>query len=404
MAHSQLISITAQRSRLSRMLEGTNIQRIFPNIHLSESEMHFVLKKLKPIKIFAFSLRYMRMKIQLLTLLLLASSAVSAQTGGENAFPFLDLYYSAQDAGLGGNFITGAGDDISMGVNNPSLLNDEMEKGASVSQALHAGGINHGMVNYGFGLKDYGTMVGYIKYVNYGKFDRTATNGISEGTFSPFEMIAGAGFGRALNERLSVGGKANIIYSQLESYTSFGASIDFAGTYHNESKGFLATVHVKNFGYQFMSHTPSNRKPLPVDFQLAAAYKLPHAPFRITVLAHQLNKWDITYNDPTLQPTIDPLSGDTIPVPRAGFLEKLGNHFSYQLEINLSETIHARMGFDYHRRKQLGLEQRPGAAGLSFGLGLHFNKFRLDYGFLVYSQAGFNNILTLSTNLGKWRR
>lgn len=344
------------------------------------------------------------MKIRLLIIFAALSTAATAQTGGGNAFPFIDLYYSAQDAGLGGNFITGAGDDISMGVNNPSLLNEKMEKGASVSQALHAGGINHGMVNYGFGLKDQGTMVGYIKYVNYGKFERTAINGVSEGTFSPFEMIAGAGYGKQLNKRLSVGAKANIIYSQLETYSSIGASVDVAGTFHNEEKGFLATVHVKNFGYQFKAHTPDQRKPLPVDFQLAAAYKLPHAPFRITILAHQLNRWDITYNDPNLQPTIDPLSGDTIPVPRAGFLEKLGNHFAYQLEINLSKSLHVRAGFDYHRRKQLGLEQRPGAAGLSFGLGLHFSKFSLDYGFLVYSQAGFNNILTLSTNLGKWRR
>lgn len=344
------------------------------------------------------------MKIRLLSLSLVIAPFMFAQTGGENAFPFLDLYYSAQDAGLGGNFITGAGDDISMGVNNPSLLNPKMVKGASISQALHAGGINHGMFNYGFGLKDHGTMVGYIKYVDYGKFERTGVNGVSEGTFSPFEMIAGAGFGKQLNPRISVGAKANIIYSQLESYTSFGASIDLGGTYYNEEKGFLATAYVKNFGYQFKAHTPNNQKPLPVDFQMAAAYKLPHAPFRITLLAHHLNKWDITYNDPSLQPTIDPLSGDTIPVPRAGFFEKLGNHFSYQLEMNLSKTLIVRAGFDYHRRRELGLSQRPGAAGLSFGMGLHFSKFSLDYGFLIYSQAGFNNILTLTTNLSKWRR
>ena len=356
------------------------------------------------IKIFNLSLRCMRMKIQLLILSLAALTFANAQTGGENSFPFLDLFYSAQDAGLGGNFITGAGDDVSMGVNNPSLLNKEMEKGVSISQALHAGGINHGMFNYGFGLKDYGTMVGYIKYVDYGKFQRTGTNGLGEGTFSPFEMIAGAGFGHQLNERLSVGAKANIIYSQLETYSSFGASVDLAGTYYNEDKGFLATVHVKNFGYQFKAHTPGNRKPLPVEFQLAAAYKLPHAPFRISVLAHSLNRWDLTYNDPTLVPTVDPLSGDTIPVPRAGFLEKLANHFTYQLEINLSKTIVVRTAFDYHRRKELAIEQRPGAAGMSFGLGLHFKKFSLDYGFVVYSQSGFNNILTLTSNFSNWRR
>ena len=307
------------------------------------------------------------MKIKILLLSLFGLPAAFAQTGGDNAFPFLDLPYNARDAGLGGNFITGAGKDISMGVLNPSLLNDQMEKGASVSQALHAGGINHGMFNYGFGLKDYGTMSAYVKYVDYGKFERTGINGISEGTFSPFEMIAGAGFGRQLNPRLSIGANANIIYSQLESYSSFGASIDLAGTYYHEEKGFLATVLVKNFGYQFKAHTAGNQNPLPVDFQIAAAYKLPHAPLRLTLLAHHLNKWDITYNDPNLQPTVDPLTGDTVPVPTAGFMQKLGNHFSYQVEINLSKALHLRAGFDYHRRQQLGLSQRPGAAGLSFG-------------------------------------
>ena len=64
-------------------------------------------------KIFNLSLRYRLMKISLLIILLAVLPTVSAQTGGENAFPFLDLYYSAQDAGLGGNFITGAGNDIS---------------------------------------------------------------------------------------------------------------------------------------------------------------------------------------------------------------------------------------------------------------------------------------------------
>jgi hypothetical protein len=346
------------------------------------------------------------MKIRLLLISFLLGSAAFAQTGGSNAFPFLDLMYNAHDASLGGDFLTGYGDDVNMGVLNPSLLNEKMHKGISVNQSLQAGGINYGMFNYGFGMKnpDNGTMVGYIKYVNYGKFDRTSVNGISEGTFSPFEMIAGAGYGKQLNPRLSVGVKANFIFSQLETYTAFGGSIDLAGTFHNEEKGVMVTANVKNVGYQLKAHTSGNRAPLPVEFQMAGAYKLKHAPFRLTLLAHHLNSWDITYTDPNLTPTIDPLSGDTIPVKTPGFLEKIGQHLSYQLEMDFTQVLHFRLAFDYHRRKELGLAVRPGAAGFSFGLGLHFSKFKLDYGFVVYSQAGFNNILTLSSNLSSWRR
>ncbi len=346
------------------------------------------------------------MKIKLLLASTILSTAINAQTGGENAFPFLNLMYNAHNASLGGDFLTGYGDDINLGVLNPSMINSKMNKGISVNQSLQAGGVNYGMFNYGFGLKnpENGSMVGYIKYVSYGKFDRTSINGTSEGTFSPVEMIGGVGYGKAINPRISVGVKANIIYSQLETYTAFGGSIDLAGTFKNEEKGIVVTANVKNFGYQFKSHTSNNRSALPVEFQLAGAYKLKHAPFRLTLLAHHLNNWDITYLDPNLKPTIDPLSGDTIPVPKAGFFEKVGQHLTYQLEMDFTNVVHFRMAFDYHRRKELGLAARPGAAGLSFGLGLHFSKFKLDYGFVIYSQAGFNNILTLSSNLSNWRR
>lgn len=345
------------------------------------------------------------MKTKLLCLFFLFTGFSYSQTGGSFAFPFIDLTYNARSAGLGGDFISAFDQDINMGVANPSLLNPSMAKSIGFNQALLAGGINYGMVNYAFNKEQLGTFSTYIQYISYGKFQRTAVNGIIEGTFSPFEMVAGGGYGKQLNPRISVGANAKFIYSQLETYTSFGAAIDLAGTYYNEDKGFLVTAIVKNGGVQFNSYVKeSNRAALPVEFQLATSYKLAHAPFRFSLLAHHLNKWDLTYNDPNAQPTIDALTGDTIPVPKAGFMEKVGRHFTYQVETLISKNIHIRTGFDYQRRKELMLETRPGLAGFSFGLGLYFKKFSIDYGFLIYSRAGFNNMLTLTTNLEKWRK
>jgi len=347
----------------------------------------------------------MKTKLHVLICLLWVSTWSFGQTGGNNAFAFLDLTYNARQMGLANDFISVMDDDINIGIANPSMLNPEMQKMLSVNQALLPGGINLGMAGFGFGLKERGTMSAYVKYVSYGTFQRTAANGITEGTFSPVEMIAGAGYGKQLNERLSVGINAYAIFSSLEAYNSFGAGIDLAGTYYNKDKGFTATALVKNAGFQFNTYTENaTRAPLPVEFQMAASYKLPHAPFRFSILAHHLNRWDLTYNDPNAQPTVDALTGDTIPVPRAGFMEKLGRHFTYQVETIISKNIHLRIGFDYHRRRELALAQRPGAAGLSLGLGLYFNKFRLDYGFMINSRAGYNNMLTLSTPLDKWRK
>ena len=344
------------------------------------------------------------MKTKILLIFILNMVCSFGQTGGTTSFSLLDLTYNARSAGLGGDFITVSDYDINMGVSNPSLLNKEMGNTISFNSSLLAGGINYGMLSYGVDTKKLGTIATYIKYVNYGKFQRTAVNGINEGTFNPFEMIAGGAIGYSLSPRMTIGVDLNFIYSQLESYNSFGGSVDFAGTYNDKDKGFLVTILAKNIGYQFKSYVKDSRAPLPVELQLAASYKVKHAPFRLSILGHHLNKWDITYQDPNLQPTIDPLSGDTIPVKRPGFMEKLAHHFTYQLEVLITKNIDFRIGFDYHRRKELALESRPGISGFSVGAGVHFSKFSLDYGFIIYSRAGYNNMLTLSTNLSKWKK
>lgn len=326
-----------------------------------------------------------------------------AQTGGTSTFALLDLTYNARSAGLGNDFISVKDQDINLGVSNPSLYNAKMQANLSLSQALLAGGINYGQVAYGRKIFN-GFGAGSIRYVNYGEFKRTNVNGTEEGTFNPFECIIGAGYGKQLNPRISVGVNLNMIFSQLETYNAFGAAIDLAGAYTSKDENLLVTALVKNAGYQFNGYTKKQHDALPAEFQMAMAYKLKHAPFRFSLLAHHLNNWNISYVDPNLTPTVDQLTGDTIPVKYAGFGEILARHFTYQLEVIASKNIHLRTGFDYQRRQEMKLSQRPGIAGLSFGIGFYFNKISIDYGFSIYSRAGFNNMLTISTNLSKWKK
>ena len=76
-------------------------------------------------------------------------------------------------------------------------------------------------------------------------------------------------------------------------------------------------------------------------------------------------------------------------------------HLTINAEVLASKNIHLRAGFNYYARQSLKLESKPGAAGLSFGAGLYFKRFNLDYGFTVFSKAGFNHMITLSADLGK---
>jgi hypothetical protein len=343
------------------------------------------------------------MKIGVLFIFLLLISKSHGQTGGNFSFPFLGLDYNARTAATGGYFVALADDDVNQGLANPSLINNQMSKSISVSQAFLAGGVNYGMVAYANKIWK-GVFTSNVRYVDYGEFQRTEPNGELSGVFRPFEYAVGFGYGQFINPVLSIGGNFNLIGSNLETYSAYGASIDLAGSFHHPNKLFTASVCVKNAGIKFKSFSQNDRGIFPVDFQLAAAYKLAHAPFRFNLVLHDLNRWDLTYNDPFAMPTYDALTGDTIPVPKANFVEKLARHVLISSELLLSKSFTLRMGFNYHRRQEMKLVERPGISGLSFGLGFKSSLFRIDYGFVFYSKAGNNHVISLSSSIDKWKK
>lgn len=324
-----------------------------------------------------------------------------AQTGGITGFNFLNLSYSARTAGLGGDFITARDKDVNLGIQNPALLNGQMHGHGSISQALMAGGINIGGLNY---AHQFGKLTGaaHFRYVSYGKMQRTDINGADLGTFSPGDFILGVSVGKSINERMHIGATLNTIYSQLDSYVAFGNSLDIGGCYTDDDKRLVISGVVRNLGIQWKGYN-GTRSDLPLEIQLGISHKLRHAPFRFSLLGQHLQKWDLTYNDPNARDKIDPLTGEIIAVKKAGFVEKLSRHFVVQTELLLGQKLHLRVAFDYHRRQELKVVQRPGLAGFSFGVGMYFKRFSLDYGLLAYSVAGFQNHLTISIPLVKNR-
>ncbi|MDX1445792.1 type IX secretion system protein PorQ [Lishizhenia sp.] len=344
-------------------------------------------------------------KIFALTSLLITVSSVFAQTGGEHTYSFLNLGYNARANALGNDFIAVQDEDVNLGVINPSLLNEGMHHQLGFNHGFLAGGINYGMVSYGQSLKEGLTMAGHLRYVSYGEMSRRDEFGVEQGTFSANDFTLGAGLSKVLNPKISIGANFNLIYSQLDTYSSFGVALDVGANYKigDEDRTMLAVV-VKNAGAQLKAYTSQNREPLRADAQIGISHKLAHAPFRFSLTAHDLNRWDLSYFDPSTAETIDAITGDTIVNTGANFLGKLSHHFTFQLEALFGEHVHVRAAFDVHRRYIMAVETRPGLAGFSFGAGLYFKRFSLDYGLNIYSQAGFSNMFTLTTNLDRWKK
>lgn len=345
------------------------------------------------------------MKLLFFILLFLFHNALIAQIGGEKSFNNLNRSYNARSLALGSHFIGIKDADVNLGITNPALLNNEMHNKWGFSQLFQGGGVQAGMISVAKDCsKLNGTYATSLRFVNYGSMDETTITGEVIGKIHPMDFIISAGFGKALNKQLRLGGQANLLYSQYAKYASLGGTIDFGAYYENEEKKQSATIMVRNIGSQFVSFIGKEKTPTPTEILMSFSHKLSHAPIRFTYLAHHLNRWDLSYNDPSIKGSIDPLTGDSILPKKSNTFQKVMHHFTPQIEILLSKNLHFRFAFDYHRRNELMVENRPGIAGFSFGVGAYFKRFSLDYGFSGYSVAGSIHGVSLTTNFDLWRK
>lgn len=328
-------------------------------------------------------------------------STLNAQIGGGNSFAFLNLPSGARMTGLGGNPSAQADNTLDFAIINPSLIHSNMLGSYSIQQSLLPSGINYGTLATAIPLKK-GIILPYIRYVSYGKMDGYDATGNPTNTFTAFDFQAGTSCALPINPVFNLGVGLSVLGSYLETYSSYGISGSFGMNYHHPNNLLHTSLFVKNIGLQIKGYTAGNTNPLPLEIQSSLSYKLKHAPFRFTLIGHHLNQWKIGYFDPSIQPTIDPLSGDTIPAPSVGTGEQIARHFALQTELMTNGLLQMRFGFDFQRRQEMKLEQAPGLAGFSFGLGLNFRKFSIDYGFMVYSKAGFSNSLGLQSKLSDW--
>jgi hypothetical protein len=344
------------------------------------------------------------MKILFQIFLLTFSLSIFAQIGGEGTFVSLNLPYSARHVALGGNAINAMDDDLSIGLHAPSLLNKMSHKRAVFSHSILASGINYGQFGYAHQLSDNKFISTSFRYASYGKMNLTLPSGEIAGDFHAGDVIASAGYGQHINEVVSVGANLNFAFSTLETYQAFGMTLDFSGTLNFADKNTVVTALIRNAGLQFSGYVDKNRERITPNPMIAISHKLAHAPFRLTLLAQNLNRWDLTYVDPNEQPYKDPFTNELIEPKRANFIGKTMHHLVFQVEALFGKHFHLRAAFDYRQREEMKVTNRAGMSGFSLGVGLMLKKFQFHYGFNAISAAGFNNMFTLSTNINEWKK
>ena len=339
---------------------------------------------------------------------ILTPFAASAQIGGQYIFAFLKQAPSARLTGLGKSQIAQKDDDLTIGFANPAMYNSLMHNSLSYNHDFLLGKIGTGYFGYGYHLDKWKTTFqAGIQYINYGDFKQTDELGNISGTFKASEYALTLGAGRAINERLSVGLNLKFITSSLEAYTASGIAADLAGAYFDPVKNMGFTVVFKNIGTQLKTYVPEGKKEdLPLDVQIGFSKKLNRAPFRFSIVLHDLNRWNLRYDNP-FEAEIS-LLGET-PRETSSFSKFTDNLFRHvnlggELVFGKSEVFRLRLGYSHQVRKELNVNNVRSMAGFSFGVGFKVSHFRFDYGIGQQHVAGAMNHVSISTNFSEFKK
>jgi len=334
-------------------------------------------------------------KLLLISLPAFICASGIAQIGGQNIFQSLQIAPSARQAALGGNVLSPRDGDLALAIFNPALLDSNMHNHASLSYVNYYSDINLGFASYARSLDSLWTVSGTMQYVSFGDFDRTDETGAVIGQFSAGDYAFIAGASRIIDTSFTLGANLKVLYGTLDSYSSFALATDLAASYINRSRKLEAAIVFGNIGYQLNGYTDNSKEKLPLNVKVGITKRLKHAPLRFNFVADNLQKWNLDESGDE-EFTIDPVSGEIVKEKKFVFGDRLMRHLQIGTEVLISQNVNIRIGYNYRRRQELKVAERPGTSGLSWGLGLKIKKFNISYGRAIYHLAGPSNHFTFT--------
>lgn len=347
----------------------------------------------------------MKKKIYVLFLLLMTVNILFAQQK-DGTYTFLSTTNSARVAALGGVMLPIYDSDIQLVTFNPSLINSEINNSMSLSYVDYFNDINFGTFQYGHSFEKIGSFVGTIQYHNYGDFFYSGETGIVEtNQFYVSDYAINLGWGRQLNDRLSIGANLKFAGIQYEDNSSFAIAVDVAGTYITKSN-WVISLAARNIGSELYNNYQSYNNSLPFRMQIGTSKKLEHLPLTIVVIYDNLQKWDLSYYDPLdLEGNYDPMTGEYLEKKKVDkFAKNLFSHFVFASELNLGKNLSIRLGYNYGYRQTMKSPTRKGVVGLSYGVGINVYKFNISYSRSEMHIHGSPNYITITTNLNSFKK
>lgn len=337
----------------------------------------------------------------LISFLVLSPVISFAQLGGRTGYSFLEVPVAARQAAVGGYNVSIKDKDVAMGYSNPALLNDSIHKTVSFTYQPFFADIKKTSFFGAYALNDNKGVVSVgLNYFSYGKIDQIDASGNPTGAvFSPNEYAVILGYAKGQGP-FSMGANLKYVHSSIETYNASAVMVDFGALYKHPKQQLTVGLTFKNVGFNLNNYIKDQPVNLPFDIQLGASFKPAHMPVRFSLTTHHLYKFDIAYNDPSINVKVN-LDGTVTPI-ESTFSDKLLRHFVIGSELILTKNIHFRFGYNFLMRRELRFQDRSAAAGLSWGFMMRVKKFDVGFTRSYYSIKGGSSYFTLGLNINEW--
>lgn len=341
-------------------------------------------------------------KLVFIILSLFLFSSVSYSQAGSDVYSFLSLPPSSHIAALGGTNISLCDKDLNFSLQNPALLKGDLHNTLSLNGTNYLSDINFGSASYAYQLDEMNMLALGVLFVDYGDFKETSENNEELGQFTANDVALSFIYGRKLSERWMLGATLKPIFSSYESYSSFALAVDLGTSYCDKEHFFSSGLVFKNIGRQLSGYYKEaggkqHIEDLPFEIQAGVTKKLQHAPFRFTLTAHNLQRWNMGFTNRVKTASISGVTeyekGDF------NFGQNLMRHLIFDVEFLPSDNFYIAVGYNYRRGKELKVLENKSMAGFSFGAGLKLYKFNVGFAVAKYHASNSSLHFSISTNL-----
>lgn len=339
-----------------------------------------------------------------LMLVLLCAGAKAQVNGAQFAFEYLRLPNSPHISALGGMNVAHPGADISLALQNPSLMRPELHNQISLNYNNFYSGISNANLAYGYYVPKINTAFAVgVQYLNYGSFAQTDNVGNETGSFKAADFAVSLAASKQYKERWRYGATLKMAQSQLADVSATAVLADVGIAYEDTANFLTIGAVAKNMGVMVKQYTPGKNynEPLPFDLQLGISKRFKHLPLRLFTTIHHLYEWDVRYNNPDDKKNTSVFGSADTTVSKS-FSDNLFRHFIFGAELTIAKRLAATVAYNHMRRKEMALDDKKGSAGFSFGASLYLNKFQIHYARSFYSIAGAYNEFGLNIELNKF--